>query len=105
MGFSIKMCSLCFALCFFFLAFVNLLVKTAMTTKITFDEFVQPKPMFIVCDLTQVEFGILMSGTFELTDTKKIYFSLRSYLMKFSLRASFSTQNFDEKTCNIMYRF
>ena len=59
----------------------------------------------LVCDLTQVEFGFLMSGTFEFTDTKYINISLRSCFLKFSLRASFSTWNFDKKTCNIMRRF
>ena len=58
-----------------------------------------------MCDLTQVEFGFLMSGAFELVDTKNINISLRSCFLKFSLLASFSTQNFDEITCNIMRQF
>ena len=37
-----------FCIVVFFRAFVNLLVETAMTTEITFDEFVKPKPTFSV---------------------------------------------------------
>ena len=55
-----------------------------------------------MCDLTQSEFCLLMSGTFELADIKIINISLKSCFLKFSLRESFSKQNFDEKTCNIM---
>ena len=60
------------------------------------------RSQLLLCGLTQVEFGFLMSGTFELADTKNINISLRGFLLKFSLLASFSMQNFDEKTCNMM---
>ena len=73
-----------------------------MTTKIMFDEFVKPKPTFIG-DLTQVEFGFYMSGAFELADTKNFNISLKSGFLKVTLRASFSTRNFKEKTCTIMH--
>ena len=58
-----------------------------------------------MCDLTQVEFDFLMSGTFELKVKKNMNISLRSRFLKFSLRALFSTRNFDENTCNTMHRF
>ena len=57
-----------------------------------------------MCDLTQVEFGFLMSGMFDLTDTKNINISLRSCFLKSSLSASFPTRNFDEIACNILHR-
>ena len=83
-------CVLCVLHCGFFRAFVNLLVETAITTKITFDDFVKPKlgqSQRLVCNLTQVEFSFFMSGTFELADMKIINISLRSWFLKFSSRA------------------
>ena len=44
MGFSMKLVLCDLQSGFFFRAFVNLLLETAMTAKITFDEFGKPKP-------------------------------------------------------------
>ena len=58
-----------------------------------------------MCHFKQVELGFLMSGKFELVDTKNINSLLMSCFLKFLSRVSFSTRNFDEKTCNIMRKF
>ena len=89
---------------FFCRAFVNLSVETAITTKIMFDEFVKPNPTFSVwLDTSKVWFfderDVWIGGH------KNINISLRSCFLKFALRASFSTRNFDEKTCDIMRKF
>ena len=71
-------CVFCVLHCGFFpLAFVNLSVETAVTTKITVNNL-SSRTQRLVQDLTHVEFGFLISGTFELADTKNINISLRS---------------------------
>ena len=65
-------CVLCVLHCGFFpLTFVNVSIETAMTTKITLNNLAS-RSQRLVWDLTQVEFGFLMSETFELADAKNI---------------------------------